>query len=415
MKKLVSLFLFCNLILGVIFVNVNASSVLKDTKKTDWYYKDLQYILNDSRQIISGYPDGTFKPNEKLSVEQFITMVVRASGFNPKANKNERWSKPFIDKAIELGYIRGNDFIEIDAPITRGEMARIVVISMENITGLFEYRDANKIISYIGDYDEIGNGFKDACVKAYDAGIITGYPDGTFKPRNVLTRAEATAVIRRLIDMNSRKIINIDGLKPYVYKVNPDIPQELYEYDFRKREWDNWYGTNKWMVDRFGLEMVTEWMNIGKGYVETFYNVDYKKIDKNKFIKEIQWYFMPQIRWIADDGISKPIEEHFIYWVDMIKEKEIQIEMKFITDPSLVYSNGRTLIRGVAIFNIINCNDLKWLSNFTRFGKDVKVGKTYQRIVEIELINMALNEGWEHAIEVISDEYFITSAVEVNK
>ncbi|MDF1618844.1 S-layer homology domain-containing protein, partial [Petrocella sp. FN5] len=42
-------------------------------------------------------------------------------------------------------------------------------------------------------------------LKVYEGGIITGYPDGTFKPEMTLTRAEGVAVIRRIIDKSARK------------------------------------------------------------------------------------------------------------------------------------------------------------------------------------------------------------------
>ncbi|MDF1618846.1 S-layer homology domain-containing protein, partial [Petrocella sp. FN5] len=47
-------------------------------------------------------------------------------------------------------------------------------------------------------------------LKVYEQGIITGYPDGTFKPEMTLTRAEGVAVIRRIIDKGARK--------PYISK-----------------------------------------------------------------------------------------------------------------------------------------------------------------------------------------------------
>lgn len=411
MKKTLAIFILITILVSTV-TGVQAASSFKDVGDTDWFNKDLKYILSDKRNIIAGYPDGTFKPGQKLTVEQFITMVIRASGFDPKAAKGEKWSKPFIEKAVELGYIKTNDFYDYGASITRGEMARIVVTAVTNITGEYTYRDAEKIKTFIVDYEKIGNGFKDAVVKAYDVGVIGGYPDGTFGADSVLTRAEATAVMRRLIDVSARRIVSVEGIRADVYKVNADIPGELYDYPMRVRESDGDFATNKWMMQRFGLDQVKEFMETGKGYVEDFYGVDYETINQDAFKIKAQWYFMPKIKWIADDGISRQIEEHFSYWVDMVKQKQIQIDMNFVTDPSMVYSNGRTIIRGMATFTVKSCNDLEWLSKYTRFGKEVEVGKTYSRIVEIELINMASNEGWDHAKRVVWNEYFVTNAKE---
>lgn len=40
---------------------VYAASGFSDVKSSDWFKSDLEYILNDSRKILSGYPDGSYK------------------------------------------------------------------------------------------------------------------------------------------------------------------------------------------------------------------------------------------------------------------------------------------------------------------------------------------------------------------
>ena len=66
-------------------------------------------------------------------------------------------------------------------------------------------RDPLAVCELIKDYNGIYPGYKTNIVKCYDLGILTGFPDGEFKPNNILTRAEAIAVIRRLIDRSARK------------------------------------------------------------------------------------------------------------------------------------------------------------------------------------------------------------------
>jgi hypothetical protein len=61
------------------------------------------------------------------------------------------------------------------------------------------------LTTLIKDYSGIPNRHKIYVTKCYDLGIITGFPDGEFKPDNILSRAEAVAVIRRFIDPTARK------------------------------------------------------------------------------------------------------------------------------------------------------------------------------------------------------------------
>ena len=84
-------------------------------------------------------------------------------------------------------------------------MALIAGRALDDITDNSDYRDPVAVSSLIKDYQDISHYQKWNVVKCYDLGILTGFPDGEFKPDNILTRAEAVAVIRRLIDPSARK------------------------------------------------------------------------------------------------------------------------------------------------------------------------------------------------------------------
>jgi hypothetical protein len=189
----------------------------KDVPSNAWYKASLDYIMNYGEDIISGYPDGTFKPNEILTVEQFIKCVIEAAGIKDlQPVVKGTWSTPYIDKAKEQGYLLDNEFTDLTRPITRGEMARIVIRSIEDITGEVSYRKSSELIDQIKDYNSIKTELKDYVVKCYDAGIIVGYPDGTFGADKSLTRAEAISVLRNLIDTEERQVpsvaIEIEGI-----------------------------------------------------------------------------------------------------------------------------------------------------------------------------------------------------------
>ncbi len=215
------------LILVMLFMMNNvsgASEAVKfpDVPDTAWYMDDLQHILKDTRKIFSGYPDGTFKPNDTLTVDMFIKLIITVMGHKVE-NGKDYWASTYIDKAIEEGYIAKDSYAYINElsfksydkndpyagykkPISRKEMAFITGKALDKITADSEYRDLLAVIDLIKDYRSIANLFCLNIAKCYDLGIITGYPDGEFKPDNLLTRAEAVAVIRRLIDPGARKL-----------------------------------------------------------------------------------------------------------------------------------------------------------------------------------------------------------------
>lgn len=147
---------------------------------------------------ISGYPDGSFKPNNQITRAEFITIVVRALGLESKGHKvfadtTYHWAKDVIATANEHKIINGyreNNFGEGD-PITREQMAAIIVNAFElnNGTG-----------TTFKDQLEVSAWAKDAIEKASSNSFITGYEDGTFRPKNNATRAEAVTVIVRALE-----------------------------------------------------------------------------------------------------------------------------------------------------------------------------------------------------------------------
>ena len=187
-----------------------------DVPNDAWYYEDLQYILEDERKIFAGYPDGTFRPNDTLTVDMYIKLIVTIKGHKVE-NGREYWASTYIEKAVEEGYIipwqdvhftyktKDDPYAGYRKPINRGDMALIAGRAFTEIADDDEYRDPIAVSSLIKDYYSLPSHIRASVVKFYDLGIFTGYPDGEFKPDNILTRAEAVAVIRRLIDPPARK------------------------------------------------------------------------------------------------------------------------------------------------------------------------------------------------------------------
>jgi hypothetical protein len=213
--------IFVKMMIAVILLvgNISAKAEVNqfpDVPDTAWYMEDLQYILKDPRGIFSGYPDGTFKPNDTLTVDMYIKLIVTVMGHQVE-NGKDYWASTYIEKALEEGYIISSEDILIvrktkddpyagyKKPITREDMALITGRALDKIIDESEFRDLLSLTTLIKDYSGIPNRHKIYVTKCYDLGIITGFPDGEFKPDNILSRAEAVAVIRRFIDPTARK------------------------------------------------------------------------------------------------------------------------------------------------------------------------------------------------------------------
>ncbi|MDR0269291.1 S-layer homology domain-containing protein [Paenibacillus sp.] len=166
---------------------------LKDIKG-HWAESAIKQLI--SLQAVKGYPDGSFKPDQKVTRAEFVAMVVKAFGLQLQKDKTfsdtaNHWARDFISTAYKQGIISGyNDQIfKPDANITREEMASIIAKTL----GLKVSANGKKFT----DDNHISNWARAAIAAASEKGIIGGYPDGKFNPSGNATRAEAAAVIIR--------------------------------------------------------------------------------------------------------------------------------------------------------------------------------------------------------------------------
>ncbi len=203
-------------LMNPLIVNAQSSADYSDIPNNAWYEDYVQILTTDERQIIQGYPDGTFKPNTKLTRDQFITMVVRAAGFNP-GNASGYWAQNYIDKAIDLGYIEADDFSSYTGQITREEMSMIIVRAVDYLEGEQTFTKLTEVLQVVNDSEDFTYKYNNYIMKTYKLGIITGYTDHTFKPQGVLTRSEATAVVVRLIDPEERIEFDFESLYNAMY------------------------------------------------------------------------------------------------------------------------------------------------------------------------------------------------------
>ena len=174
-------------------------------------------------EYISGYPDNTVRPDGNVTRAEAVTMLVRLKAYPLtegeeifKDVKANAWYAPFISAAYKNNILeekKGQAF-RPDEKITRAELAQL--------------------ISHIDKKNNAKANFPDITGHKYEAAInqsfgnkrIAGYPDGSFRPDNAITRAETARILNSLFD---RKV-NSKGLD----KVMDDL--RLYK-DLDKNHW----------------------------------------------------------------------------------------------------------------------------------------------------------------------------------
>ena len=155
-------------------------------------------------EIVDGMPDGTYKPENPIQVDQFVKMTVCVMGFKPGQGA-KYWAQPYIDTAMEQKILSSGEFADYTKNITRQEAARIILKAVLLKEAAPDFKMDALVRSKIRDYPQIADADKQSVLSVYELGLMSGMPDGTFKPAGNLTRAEAAAVIMRYLDVKDRK------------------------------------------------------------------------------------------------------------------------------------------------------------------------------------------------------------------
>ena len=206
-KKTISLILVFMMIL-TIGTPMNSYGVAKDYAG-HWAEDTIQLWLDEG--YITGYPDGSFNPEGKVTRSEFVTMVNSVFNYTEVADTNftdvesNKWYYQEVQKAFKANYIAGTSETQF-APnenLTREQAAVIVSKIMKldaNPLGVEKFKDNNKISIWAKAF--VG--------AAAQAGLINGYNDNTFKPQNPISRAEAIIILNNSLKGSQSADLIID-------------------------------------------------------------------------------------------------------------------------------------------------------------------------------------------------------------
>lgn len=140
-----------------------------------------------------------------ISVCVCMLVSVAASAANLK-DIEKHWAKEYIEYGVEKGYISGyqdGTFLP-DKTVTRAEFSKMINSAVK-LTAVGTAK---------GDFSDVKSSdwYFNEVKKAENAGYITGYEDGSFRPSNSVTRQEAAVVLSRIVlPINERANINSFG------------------------------------------------------------------------------------------------------------------------------------------------------------------------------------------------------------
>ena len=183
-----------------------------DVAEDAWYHDyvyDLVY-----RGVVNGMTATTYEPEGKLTRAQFVKLLACSladaetlktyEGKHPFKDSEGHWAEAYIAWAKDKGIVEGVSATEFDpeAPITREQMATIFgryalkqgIVLPKDAAPAESFPDADKISEYAREFVELMR----------IAGILNGYEDGTFRPQNTATRAEAAKLFSLFLSITDK-------------------------------------------------------------------------------------------------------------------------------------------------------------------------------------------------------------------
>jgi len=207
-----------------------------------------QVVRLAALEVIKGYPDHTYKPDQLVSRLETLVLIMRSGGFTAeadrlassrnkqskvrtgsgsKSNKSDAvsvptprtpWGQSYLDLAVEKGFLpldKPEDF-DADGPATRLEVAKLLARALYLVPPSLQSGSASaekdlfkiplasaKVFSDEATLPPMDQAFIRAVAAA---NVMSGYPDGSFQPQQPLTRAEMAVILSRLVDRGWVKI-----------------------------------------------------------------------------------------------------------------------------------------------------------------------------------------------------------------
>jgi hypothetical protein len=214
----------------------------------------------DHIQYIYGYPDGTVRPNANITRAEVSTAfyalltTARRDAILTSTNsftdvKGGTWYTKSVSSMANGGYVKGyeDSSFRPNAPITRAEFVTIAAAFMNAKAGDVSFTDVSKT-DWFYQYVSTAVSYK----------WISGYPDGSFRPNQPITRAEAMTIINTMLARG----VDAEGLITGIKAWPDNIQGQWYYYDVIE-------ATNNHLYT--GSRPSEKWTSLNTGYV---YDID---------------------------------------------------------------------------------------------------------------------------------------------
>ncbi|WP_339251869.1 S-layer homology domain-containing protein [Sporosarcina sp. FSL W8-0480] len=226
MKKWLSTVLVSILLVSA--SNSASAATFKDVTPNYWAYPQIEEL--HSKDIISGYNDGTFKPGQPVTRGQAAKIIGKALKLSPSENFSSNFTDVppthfaynEIEALAEKGIIANSTKFNPNAPLTRAQMAKIIVEGFKLIV------DDNHMAQFIDVPRDYWHGY---IITLAETEISQGVTASKFDPHASVTRAQLSAFIGRALEFDEKREVGTitydTKRKMYVDKSKPTPLPEI--------------------------------------------------------------------------------------------------------------------------------------------------------------------------------------------
>lgn len=172
-----------------------------------WAENEIPALVD--RGYLKGYPDGTFRPDQSMTRAEFAAMIVSTLNPTIKPEYQDRnftdisthWAKESILQVARAGYLAGypDGTFRPDERVSKYQM----LVSLANGAGLSGY--STSVLSYFTDGQDVPDWAKPSVAHATGNGLACNYPGiNTLQPLRNVSRAETTTALYQLMTKDGK-------------------------------------------------------------------------------------------------------------------------------------------------------------------------------------------------------------------
>lgn len=162
-------------------------------------------------QVVSGYEDGSFHAADKVTGAQFVKMLAATAGLPEATEPTEgyegipagNWANGYLGAAVRAGIVKGPEDPAFpgNGQATRAQMTVMLIRALGLEEEARQVAAESQLRTQFGDSEAIPEWARAAVALAYEKGLVSGLPDGTFRPDDPADRAQAVVLLLRFLDL----------------------------------------------------------------------------------------------------------------------------------------------------------------------------------------------------------------------